>query len=357
MNTVVADAGSPIVLCIEDEPDLREDLMEELEAAGYTAIAAIDGDDALDCLDTITPELILCDITMPGRDGYELLRYVRESRPELATVPFVFLTAQADSEQIIQGKLSGADDYLVKPVNYDLMLATIACRIGQVSRIQGRYSSLRSKSGQTGAARPSELRHAEQALDYIASGVMVLDGKGAVRFANQLARQLVQGIEPLTLANLEGADAQDAQRLQQLVEAGLTASGVGHDYMAGLAILRGPGLGDLIATVCSLSAHHQNGKPEPAIAVFLSDKGYHPPVPKDVLHALFGLTPTEAQIAWAFTEGKRTEEIAQEFSISPTTVAFHKRNIFQKTRTHRQADLIAVMLTLPVQQTAVQPAQ
>lgn len=354
MNRPFADSSKPLLLCVEDEPDLREDLVDELRAAGYTVVSASDGEDALACLNSIVPELILCDITMPGMDGYELLRIVRETRPDLATVPFIFLTAQAGPEQIVQGKLAGADDYLVKPINFDLMLATIACRMGQISRVQNKFLSQRSQPAeQRSAPTPKGLRHAEQALDFITSGVLVLDQHGNISVANQAARRLTRAVERPTLDDLAGVSPRDIQRLQKLVDAGLAASRAGADYMDGLAIARGDGQPDLLTTVCSLSADRRADEIEPIAAIFLSDMSRHAPPPTEALHALFGLTPTEAQVAWAFTEGKRADEIAATFRISPTTVAFHKRNIFQKTRTHRQADLIAVMLSLPVPQRRV----
>lgn len=354
-----SDSSKPLLLCIEDEPDLREDLVEELTAAGYTVVSASDGEDALACLNSLVPDLILCDITMPGMDGYELLRIVRETRPDLATAPFIFLTAQAGMEQIVQGKLAGADDYLVKPINFDLMLATIACRMGQISRVQNKFMSQRAlPAGQQDASFvPKGLRHAEQALDFISSGVVVIDQHGNISVTNQAARRLMRAVPRPALSDLADVSARDIHNLQKLVDAGLAASRSGADHMDGLAIARGQAQPDLLATVCSLSADRRAGQVEPAAAVFLSDMSNHPPPPTEALHALFGLTPTEAQIAWAFTEGKRSDEIAAAFNISPTTVAFHKRNIFQKTRTHRQADLIAVMLSLPVPQRRLAAAQ
>ena len=102
----------------------------------------MNGQDALDRLEDCRPDLILCDIAMPVMDGYALLRVIRESMTDLADVPFVFLSAQDGSDQIAQGKYAGADDYLVKPVNFDLMLATIAARLRQVQRVRNKLSSV-----------------------------------------------------------------------------------------------------------------------------------------------------------------------------------------------------------------------
>src|SRR5699024_9888272 len=149
--------------------------------------------------------LILCDISMPGLDGFGLLEAVQAKGPEYADIPFVFLSAFSDPREIIEGKRLGADDYLVKPIDYDLLLATVHARLRQVERIQ-------------------------------------------------LAQQ----------------------------QADITPAA-------------------------------------------------------DTLTSRFDLTPTEARVAIALTEGLQPAQIAEGFGIARTTVAFHMRNIFDKTRTGRQA--------------------
>lgn len=332
-----------VILCVEDEPDLRDDLVEELEAAHYAVIAVGNGRDALHQLETVRPDLILCDVIMPGMDGYEVLHILRTTRPDLADVPFVFLTAQAGSDQVVRGKRAGADDYLVKPIDFDLMLATIQARLGQMSRVQ--HHARRA------------LTHITQTLDYLAAGIVLLDERGSVQFANRTARQLVGGpIGTKALSQLVGAtQAHQALTLSQSVEAAITAHRAGQEYADSLAIPRPKGLRDLLLTICALgspedTAGAAQGEPSdhPALVIFISDPESRRPAPVDVLVSLFDLTATEAQIAWAFAQGQRSDDIASSFGISPTTVAFHKRNLFQKTHTNRQADLIALMLTLPL---------
>lgn len=200
----------PVILCVEDEEDLRRDLADELDEAGYMVVEARDGRQALERLDTIRPDLILCDISMPGLNGYEVLKAMQVKASHYADIPFVFLTALADPREVVEGKRLGADDYLVKPIDYDLLLATVEARLRQIARIR--------------AAHPAD------------------------------------GID--------------------------TAS----------------------------------------------------------LSAAFGLTPSEARIAVALTHGDPPTQIAGDFGIGRTTVAFHMRNIFQKTGTSRQAELVAVLL-------------
>ncbi|RYG29115.1 MAG: response regulator, partial [Burkholderiales bacterium] len=124
-----------LILCVEDERRLRANVVEELRDAGYGVIEADDGQAALDLLVEHTPDLVLCDITMPRMGGYELLSAVRASQTAIANVPFVFLTALSDRLAVIEGKSAGADDFLTKPIDFDLMLATIRSRLDQVVRI------------------------------------------------------------------------------------------------------------------------------------------------------------------------------------------------------------------------------
>lgn len=123
------------ILCVEDEKLLLEDLREELDEAGYEVVTAGNGQEALKCLAAHKPDLIICDVMMPNMSGPELLAHIRKDLPQLTRVPFIFLTALATREDIIQGKKLGADDYLTKPLDFDMLLATVETRLKEVARI------------------------------------------------------------------------------------------------------------------------------------------------------------------------------------------------------------------------------
>lgn len=124
------------VLCIEDETAIRQDIVEELHGEGYHTFEATNGVEGLDAILQQKPDLVLCDINMPIMSGFELLDVVRDKHPEFADMPFIFLSALADKADIISGKIKGADDYLTKPIDFDLMNATLKVRLGQVSRMK-----------------------------------------------------------------------------------------------------------------------------------------------------------------------------------------------------------------------------
>jgi DNA-binding response OmpR family regulator len=123
------------ILVVEDNNDLREALGEILRFDGYTAITAANGEDALEKMRGTTPNLILSDIAMPRMDGFAFFEAVR-SRPEWMAIPFVFLTARGEREDILRGKYLGAEDYLIKPLSQDELLTAVGARLERSQQIR-----------------------------------------------------------------------------------------------------------------------------------------------------------------------------------------------------------------------------
>ena len=122
------------ILYVEDEVDLREEVAEELVDMGHTVVEAGDGLKGLEALADMTPDLILCDINMPRMDGYEFLVEIRTGHPELASVPFIFITAFSDHDNVIKGIKLGADDYVVKPIDMELLNVKISLFLKRLNR-------------------------------------------------------------------------------------------------------------------------------------------------------------------------------------------------------------------------------
>lgn len=121
------------ILCVEDEAEIRALLVEELEDAGFKTLQAANGREGLETILAKWPDIVICDVTMPEMDGHELLAEIQLNHPELSNVPFIFLTALADKENMILGLQSGAADYLTKPFDFDILLAKIT---GCIIRIE-----------------------------------------------------------------------------------------------------------------------------------------------------------------------------------------------------------------------------
>ncbi len=120
------------ILVVEDETDLALLIRYNLEAAGYRAVVAPDGEEAAERLREAVPDLILLDWMLPGLSGMELCRRWR-ARPETARVPIIMLTARGEEEERIRGLSTGADDYVTKPFSIPELQARIAALLRRSS--------------------------------------------------------------------------------------------------------------------------------------------------------------------------------------------------------------------------------
>lgn len=127
------------VLIIEDNNDIRENVVEILELAGYTVFAAGNGKAGVDLALKNVPDIILCDIMMPELDGYGVL-YLLSKSPQMAAIPFIFLTAKAERTDLRKGMEMGADDYLTKPFDDMDLLNAIESRLKK-KEIQEKFYS------------------------------------------------------------------------------------------------------------------------------------------------------------------------------------------------------------------------
>ncbi|MGA7723288.1 MAG: response regulator [Ignavibacteriaceae bacterium] len=116
------------ILIIEDDLDVRENIITLLSEEGYNVIPAKDGKTGIKITKEENPSLIICDIMMNGLSGYDVLDALSKDN-STKTIPFIFLTAKTDREDIRLGMLLGADDYLVKPYNSDELLKSIETRL------------------------------------------------------------------------------------------------------------------------------------------------------------------------------------------------------------------------------------
>ncbi len=116
------------ILVIEDEQDIRENIIDLLNEEGYLAIGARDGEEGIHKIWQEFPDLVLCDILMPKVDGYGVLTVVSKS-PVTSTIPFIFLTAKTQREDLRKGMVLGADDYITKPFTRLELLQAIETRL------------------------------------------------------------------------------------------------------------------------------------------------------------------------------------------------------------------------------------
>ena len=104
----------PTILVVDDHEEIREALAEILEEEGHEVLQAIDGLDALEVVAANEPDVVLLDIAMPGMDGLETLRRLK-NQPESTNLPVIMVTAQGDRQNMVKAVQLGVRDYVTKP--------------------------------------------------------------------------------------------------------------------------------------------------------------------------------------------------------------------------------------------------
>jgi DNA-binding NarL/FixJ family response regulator len=132
-QSLMAEARKKI-LCIEDDRETVALLVEELAARHFDVITAYDGHEGFVSILKHMPDLILCDINLPLMSGFEVLERLTALTPRLGHIPFVFLTALADRCSELRGRRLGADDYVTKPIDFDILETIIKARLVGIAR-------------------------------------------------------------------------------------------------------------------------------------------------------------------------------------------------------------------------------
>ena len=336
----------PIILCVEDEPTLLRDLCDELREAGYDAMGALDVPSAQRLLDSITPALIVCDVNLPGASGLDFMADLR-GRDAWSDVPFMLLTALSDREHMLLGKRAGADDYLVKPVDYDILLASIEARLAQMGRVQ------RNHQAQLQQHADGLLFQWTNVLDKVSQCALVCGPDLGVRFANRAAYSLCgsSSDSPLTIGATGHIGLHPMIARHPDVQAFLNgdAEAVKVDIAGGGATAQ-----SWQVSLLALNERTSIAQPVPHVArvddqafvVFLADLNQRHLHNKSALARRFQLTPTEVQVASLLTDGLSKQEMCERMKVSTTTMAFHLRNLFSKTATKRQAELVALLMSV-----------
>jgi DNA-binding NarL/FixJ family response regulator len=122
------------LLLIDDDPNLILLVKDYLEFRGYDVITAENGREALEILESSTPDMIICDVMMPEMDGYSLVSTIR-SEPKTSWIPVLFLSAKGQSQDRVKGLNIGADVYMVKPFEPEELVAQVESSLKQASRL------------------------------------------------------------------------------------------------------------------------------------------------------------------------------------------------------------------------------
>lgn len=307
------------VLLIEDDDTQRLVAAYALRKAGHEVREAGDGVQGLTAARELPPDAIVCDVMMPGMNGYEVLTHLRADA-QLATVPVVLLTAMSDRQHMRQGMTAGADDYLTKPYKpgelCEAVMAVLSRRQAQAEAFRSSLSglvesALEQQKEQLGRQYETKLQreinarwasaHAATDLHYANAVVLLADLLGGVqegsesalaervRQAQQSARDTLYlfnathvmpyGAKLLAVFSAEDATVSMPAGMRAVRTALALAKAAGKDRPISIAVHTGP-----VALVAMNDGVH-------------GDQG-HALVPGEVVNAVDGLQEAAAQAGW-----------------------------------------------------------
>jgi DNA-binding response OmpR family regulator len=274
-----------IVLVVDDSPDALSMINDALEADGMDVLVALEGKQALTIAKRIRPDVVLLDAVMPGMDGFETCRQLKQNA-DLADIPVIFMTGLSDTDDIVRGLEVGGVDYLVKPINPTELLA----------RMKVHLSNARlTKSAQT-------------ALDSTGQHLFTAEATGVVRWAT-----------PQTYALFAKADiipSDDTSLFSKQLSLWLANKPQEGDSQV---------LNDLEYPLSlKMVGRHSNG--DQLIKLIDGNK----PREAALLKEKLDLTEREAEVLFWIANGKTNREAAEILAMSPRTVNKHLEMIFPK---------------------------
>jgi DNA-binding NarL/FixJ family response regulator len=288
------------VLVVDDTPDSLGFLTDMLDGAGYTVLIATDGDSALRLVEQITPDLVLMDAVMPGLDGFEACRRLKQ-KPLMAHLPVIFMTGLSETEHVVQGLAAGGVDYVTKPIVVEELLARMRVHLNNSRLAQGPNA----------------------ALDAAGRFLLATDQQGRVKWCTPKARALLGELSP---ADPTQAPALPEALLRQLLALRHESTGQGAQCLLNI--------GGLQLECVMLSPI---GPDE--LLFRLSEK--RSTGEQDVLQQQLGMTVREAEVLLWLSRGKSNREIGQILGISPRTVNKHLEHIFIKLGVENRASAAA----------------
>lgn len=276
-----------VALIVDDVPENLALLSDALSEAGYTVLVATDGLSALERLRIIVPDIILLDAVMPGIDGFETCRRIKQME-EVRHVPVVFMTGLTETEHVLKGFDAGALDYVTKPIEPAEVLARVATHIRN-------------------ARMMSQARHA---IDAVSHAAISLKADGTPLWQTRQAALWIEKYFP-------GAQAASSA-LPDLVAEWLMPALESTDTPEALQITL-----DEYALHLTLSRRKSSNE----LLLLLEEKRL-PVQPASIAH--YHLTPRELEVVAWLAKGKTNRDIGEILGMSPRTVNKHLEHIFVK---------------------------
>jgi DNA-binding NarL/FixJ family response regulator len=292
-----------VVLTIDDSPDSLQFLTDALNAAGMTVLVSTGGAHALALLEEITPDIVLMDAVMPGLNGFETCRRLKQDH-RFRDLPVIFMTGLSETEHVVSGFQAGGVDYITKPIVADELIARI-----QVHRKNAQLT-----------------RSARLALDAAGRALLAVDRNARLKWATAQAAGLLRGGD-------FAAEPFEAP-LPAPVESWIKAS----IYAAPPAK---PGSIDLTPTL-SLAYVAAIGPDEFLFSISETQVKNE----KQLFKQHYSLTARESDVLIWIAKGKSNRDIGEILGLSPRTVNKHLEQIYAKLGVENRTAAAAIAMEL-----------
>ena len=293
-----------IVLVVDDSPDTLSVLTDAIEEAGMTVLVARDGEGALSIAERVTPDVVLMDAVMPGTDGFETCRRLKQNKA-LAHVPVIFMTGLSDSDHIIEGLEAGGVDYVTKPIVPGELLARIRVHL----------------------ANARMAHSARAALDVFGRFLLAVRQSGRVLWCTPQAGKLLAAA--FRDFDTDGYVLPAAIRDWLVQRAGNENS----------ALAPSIGVkGDAAAVELQLFYVGQIGADEHLLRLVEGEAGNE----QSTLRQKLAVTEREAEVLMWIARGKSNRDIAEILELSPRTVNKHLEQIYAKLGVENRASAAAL---------------
>lgn len=323
-DPAAAAARRDVVLVVDDAPEALGFLSRALEAAGMTVLLAPSGDAALKVIERVVPDLILLDAVMPGRNGFDTCRALKQG--VAAHVPVIFMTGLSDTGHVVQGLEAGGVDYVTKPLQLDPLLARIKVHLKNARSAQS----------------------AREALDATGRSLLALRPDGSLlwqtRDAHRLLAQAGADAHGRLVAWLAQPGAAEDLRLEAAGSGAADGeSGAGGESTA-LCLRR---IGRLSGQEILVSIEPAGRADADASGAGAAPAG-SPPATDEArcgrLAERFRLTPREAEVLLWVARGKSNRDVADILTLSHRTVNKHLEHVFVKLGVESRAAAAAIAM-------------
>ncbi|MGP0059774.1 MAG: response regulator [Beijerinckiaceae bacterium] len=292
-----------IVLVVDDSIDELTMISETLEAAGTTTLVARDGQSALTIVERVTPDAILLDAVMPGMDGFETCRRLKQ-KVAIVDVPVIFMTGLSDIDHVLMGFEAGGVDYVTKPAVAEEFMARI----------------------RTHVANSRRARSATIALDTSGRYLLAADDEGCLLWWTPQAGRLVE--------ELLGARPRERAPLPHEVAALISQHEASTLATPATEIRVGP---------CLQVGYMSRLLPGEHLLQLTRQTQTHL---EETLARALPVTLREAEVLLWLSRGKSNRDIAEILSLSPRTVNKHLEQIFKKIGVENRTSAAGVAIRL-----------